>query len=40
MIDNAAYFYGKFLQSVGFDYKADRQTENTPMRVAKAWLKA
>jgi len=39
MMDNAAYFYGKFLQSVGFDYKADRQTENTPMRVAKAWLK-
>lgn len=39
MIDNAAYFYGKFLQSVGFDYEADRQTESTPKRVAKAWLK-
>jgi len=39
MIDNAAYFYGKFLQSVGFDYEADRQTVDTPRRVAKAWLK-
>ena len=39
MIDHAAYFYGKFLQAVGFDYKADRQTEDTPKRVAKAWLK-
>jgi len=39
MIDNASYFYGKFLQSVGFDYEADKQTSNTPRRVAKAWLK-
>lgn len=39
MIDNAAYFYGKFLQSVGFDYESDRQTVDTPKRVAKAWLK-
>jgi GTP cyclohydrolase I len=39
MIDNAAYFYGKFLQSVGFDYEADKQTIDTPRRVAKSWLK-
>ena len=39
MIDHAAYYYGKFLQAVGFDYEADRQTEDTPVRVAKAWLK-
>jgi GTP cyclohydrolase I len=39
MIDNASYFYGKFLQSVGFDYEADKQTSDTPRRVAKAWLK-
>ena len=39
MIDKAAEAYGHFLTAVGFDYKADRQTEDTPRRVAKAWLK-
>jgi GTP cyclohydrolase I len=39
MIDSAAKAYGEFLTAVGFDYKADRQTEDTPRRVAKAWLK-
>lgn len=39
MIDAAAFHYGNFLNAVGFDYKADRQTENTPLRVSKAWLK-
>jgi GTP cyclohydrolase I len=39
MIDKAAEAYGEFLTAVGFDYKADRQTEDTPRRVAKAWLK-
>ncbi len=39
MIDKAAAAYGEFLTAVGFDYKADRQTEDTPRRVAKAWLK-
>ena len=39
MIDQAAVAYGHFLNAVGFDYTADRQTEDTPRRVAKAWLK-
>ena len=39
MIDNAADAYAGFLNAVGFDYTADRQTVDTPRRVAKAWLK-
>jgi len=39
MIDNASEAYAQFLTAVGFDYKADRQTIDTPMRVSKAWLK-
>jgi len=35
----AAEHYGKFLEAIGFDYKADPQTIDTPKRVAKAWLK-
>lgn len=39
MINEAAKHYGAFLNSMGFDYMADRQTVDTPRRVAKAWLK-
>ncbi len=39
MLEEAAQHYGKFLNSMGFDYQADRQTVDTPKRVAKAWLK-
>ena len=39
MITEASVHYGNFLKAVGFDYTADRQTEDTPRRVAKAWLK-
>ena len=39
MIENATTAYAQFLTAVGFDYKADRQTVDTPRRVAKAWLK-
>ena len=39
MIKNATEAYSQFLTAVGFDYKADRQTVDTPKRVAKAWLK-
>jgi GTP cyclohydrolase I len=39
MIENASEAYAQFLTAVGFDYKADRQTIDTPRRVAKAWLK-
>jgi len=39
MIIEASAHYGRFLMSMGFDYTADRQTIDTPRRVAKAWLK-
>jgi GTP cyclohydrolase I len=39
MIEKAAEAYASFLEAVGFDHTADRQTEDTPRRVAKAWLK-
>ncbi len=39
MIDKAAEAYGHFLNAVGFDYMSDRQTVDTPKRVAKAWIK-
>ena len=39
MIDKAAVAYAGFLNAVGFDYTADRQTIDTPKRVAKSWLK-
>ena len=39
MIEEATIHYGNFLNAVGFDYTADRQTVDTPRRVAKAWLK-
>ena len=39
MIKEAAKHYGKFLKSMGFDYEQDRQTVDTPMRVAKSWCK-
>jgi GTP cyclohydrolase I len=39
MIEQASTHYGDFLTALGFDYKADRQTVDTPKRVAKAYLK-
>ena len=39
MISEAELYYGHFLKAVGFDFTADKQTEDTPRRVAKAWLK-
>ena len=38
MIVLAADYYGKFLEALGFDWKADEHSANTPMRVAKAWV--
>lgn len=35
---SAAHYYGLFLESLGFDYKSDPQTIDTPNRVAKSWL--
>lgn len=39
MINEASIHYGNFLKSMGFDYEADKQTIDTPMRVAKSWMK-
>lgn len=39
MQKNMAFYYGKFLEAGGWDYKADTQTIDTPNRVAKSWLK-
>ena len=39
MIEQASLHYGSFLNAVGWDYMKDRQTVDTPRRVAKAWLK-
>lgn len=38
MIEQAAEYYGKFLTALGFDWKADPHSANTPKRVAKAWV--
>lgn len=38
MIGNAAVAYGNFLTALGFDWKADEHSTNTPYRVAKAWV--
>lgn len=39
MITEASGHYGNFLNALGFDYLADRQTVDTPTRVAKSFLK-
>jgi len=38
MIEEAAKHYAGFLTALGFDYKADENSANTPHRVAKAWV--
>jgi len=38
MIEQAAEYYGKFLNALGFDWTADPHSANTPKRVAKAWI--
>ena len=38
MINQAAEYYGKFLTALGYDWAADPHSENTPRRVAKAWV--
>jgi GTP cyclohydrolase I len=39
MIHQASIHYGHFLEALGFNYLADRQTIDTPKRVAKSFLK-
>lgn len=38
IIERASVKYGEFLQELGFNYKSDPHMENTPLRVAKAWV--
>jgi GTP cyclohydrolase I len=38
MIEDAAQHYGQFLEALGFDWKADKHSNRTPHRVAKAWV--
>ena len=38
MIDRAAKAYGKFLDELGCDWKNDPNSDNTPHRVAKAYV--
>ena len=37
-IVEAAIHYGNFLTALGFDWDADENSRNTPLRVAKAWV--
>ena len=38
MIEQAAQYYGQFLNALGFDWTKDPHSANTPKRVAKAWI--
>jgi len=38
MIKRASRYYGKFLEAMGFDWKADPASKDTPTRVARAWV--
>lgn len=38
MIELAAIHYGHFLNTLGFDWQADENSQDTPRRVAKAWV--
>ena len=38
MIEQAAIYYGKFLNALGFDWTKDPHSANTPLRVSKAWI--
>ena len=37
-IEDAAYHYGEFMSSLGFEWQTDPNSADTPMRVAKAWV--
>ena len=38
MIENAASYYGMYMTALGFDWKNDPNSSDTPMRVAKAFV--
>jgi GTP cyclohydrolase I len=39
MIEEMALHYGRFLTAAGFDWEADKHSHNTPLRVAKSWIR-
>ena len=39
MITEAAGYYGEYMTALGFDWKNDPNSEDTPIRVAKAFVK-
>lgn len=38
IIDDAAFYYGEFLRALGVDWEQDPNSDNTPRRVAKAYM--
>jgi GTP cyclohydrolase I len=38
IITNAAFHYGEFLRALGVSWEVDPNSDNTPMRVAKAYV--
>jgi GTP cyclohydrolase I len=38
MIEEAAEHYGRYMTALGFDWKNDPNSEDTPIRVAKAFV--
>ena len=38
MIEDAAYYYGKYMTALGFDWEDDPNSADTPKRVAKAFV--
>lgn len=38
MIEKAAHHYGEFLTALGFDWRADPNTQKTPFRYAKSFV--
>jgi GTP cyclohydrolase I len=38
IITNAAFHYGEFLKALGVSWEVDPNSDNTPMRVAKAYV--
>ena len=39
MISEAANHYGRFLEALGFNWKEDDGMKDTPIRVARSWVK-
>jgi GTP cyclohydrolase I len=38
IVENAAFYYGKFLSALGVDWENDPNSKDTPKRVAKAYV--